>query len=58
MKLQKRLSRVYNGKKYYKYIIVIPEKDIKKANLKEGDELITETKNKEIKIKHKLIKTS
>jgi len=51
MKLQKRLSREYNGKKYYKYIIVIPEKEIKKSKLKEGDELQIESKEKEIKMR-------
>ncbi len=48
MKLQKRLSRIYNGKKYYKYIIVIPEDDIINADLKEGDELISKSKKNEI----------
>ena len=51
MKLQKRLSRIYNGKKYYKYILVIPEKDIQNADFNEGDELKSEVKEKEIKIK-------
>ena len=51
MKLQKRLSRIYNGKKYYKYIIVIPEKDIKKAKFREGNNLKTESKIGEIRIK-------
>ena len=50
MKLQKRFSREYNGKKYYKYIIVIPEKEIKNAKFKEGDELNIESKDNEIKI--------
>lgn len=48
MIIQKRLSRIYNGKRYYKYIIVVPAEDIKNANFKEGDELISEIKNKEI----------
>lgn len=51
MKLQKRLSRIYKGKRYHKYILVIPEKDIKKAKFKEGDELKSEVKKGEIKIK-------
>jgi len=50
MKLQKRLSRIYKGKRYYKYIIVLPEQDVKMAKLKEGDELITTVKDKSIKI--------
>jgi len=51
MKLQKRLSRVYKGKKYYKYLLVIPEKEVIKAKLKEGDELQLESKEKEIKMR-------
>ena len=50
MKLQKRLSRIYNGKKYYKYLIVIPEKEIKNSGLKEGDNLECKSRHKEIKI--------
>jgi len=53
MKLQKRLSRIYKGKKYYKYLIVIPEKDVKNSGLKEGDELTSKSKKKEIKVKLK-----
>ena len=51
MKLQKRLSRIYKNKKYYKYLLVIPEKEIKKSGFKEGNELVIETKKGEIKIK-------
>ncbi len=51
MKLQKMLSRIYKGKRYYKYILVIPEKDVKKAQFKEGDELKIESKKREIKIR-------
>lgn len=47
------LSRKYKDKEYYKYIIIIPEEDIKKAGFKEGDELIKDTKNGEIKLKIK-----
>jgi len=51
MKLQKRLSRIYRDKKYYKYILVLPERELKKAEFKEGDALKAETKKGEIKIK-------
>lgn len=51
MKLQKRLSRIYKSKKYYKYILVIPEKEIEKAKFKEGNRLEAKTKEGEIKIK-------
>ena len=51
MRLQKRLSRIYKGKKYYKYILVIPKKDIKNAQFKEGDELKIYSRKRELKIK-------
>lgn len=51
MKLQKRLSRIYKGKRYYKYILVIPEKNIKRAEFKEGENLKPISKIGEIKIK-------
>jgi len=50
MKLQKRLSRIYKEKKYYKYILVIPEKEIKEAEFNEGDKLKIESKKGKIKI--------
>ena len=53
MKIQKVSSRIYQGKEYYKYVIVLPTKDVKKANLKEGDELISEAKDREIILKKK-----
>ena len=51
MKLQKRLSRVYKGKKYYKYILVVPEDKIKMAGFKEGDELKPEVEKGRITLK-------
>ena len=51
MKLQKRLSRIYKGKKYYKYLLVIPAEEIEKAKFKEGNQLEIKTKEGEIKIK-------
>ena len=51
MILQKMLSRIYKGKKYYKYILVIPEEEIKKAKLEEGDELEPHSKTGEINIR-------
>ena len=53
MKLQKRLSRKYKNKEYYKYILVIPEKDINNAGFKERDELFTEIKKGEIRLRLK-----
>lgn len=47
MLLQKRLSRKYKNKEYYKYLVNISEDDIKKATLKEGNELkVSVKKNK------------
>jgi len=51
MKLQKRFSRKYKNKEYHKYILVIPNKEIKKSGFKEGQELKIETRKNEIKIK-------
>ena len=47
-KLQKQVSRKIGDKKYSKYVIVIPESEIKKAGFKEGETL--EIKNKNGKI--------
>lgn len=51
MKLQKRLSRKYKGKEYHKYILVVPEIEIKKADFKEGEDLKLESKKGEINIR-------
>lgn len=53
MRLQKRLSRRYKDRKYHKYLVVIPEKEIKNSGFREGEELKVETKKGEIKIKRK-----
>ena len=53
MKIQKVSSRVYKGKEYHKYILVIPAEDIEKSNLNETDELASEVKNGQILIKRK-----
>lgn len=50
-KLQKQLSRKVGGKKYPKYVIVIPPQKIKEAGFKEGQELKIETKEGKIIIK-------
>ena len=39
MHLQKQQSRVYKGKEYSKYLVVIPSKDIEKLGWTEKDEL-------------------
>jgi hypothetical protein len=39
MQLQKQSSRIYKGKEYPKYLIVVPPKDIEKLGWTEGEEL-------------------
>ena len=51
MKVQQQLVSKINNKEYYKYVIIIPEEILKEADFKEGDELETETKKGEIKLK-------
>ncbi len=51
-KLQKQVSRKVGKKEYSKYVIVIPEDEIKKAKFKEGDELKLETREGKIIIKN------
>ena len=53
MKILKEKSREYNGKSYYKYKINIPEKILKKAGFKTGDELKADAKKGEIKLRKK-----
>lgn len=38
-KLQKQVSRKVGKKEYSKYVVVIPESEIKSAGFKEGEEL-------------------
>jgi bifunctional DNA-binding transcriptional regulator/antitoxin component of YhaV-PrlF toxin-antitoxin module len=39
MKLQKQKARIYKGKIIYKYLIVVPPKDVKELGWKVGTEL-------------------
>jgi len=39
MQLQKQASRIYKGREYPKYVIVIPPKDIEKLGWEDRDEL-------------------
>jgi len=50
MKILKEKSREYNGKPYFKYKLNIPEKVMKEAGFKEGDELEAEAKKGEIRL--------
>lgn len=40
MKLQRGLTRVYNGKKFFRYFIYIPEDHIQRLGWKPGLELV------------------
>lgn len=51
MKLQKQKTDYKRN--YHKYVIVLPEKIIKKAGFKEGDDLKPEAKKGEIKLRKK-----
>ena len=56
MKVQKQLSKKRDDKTYYKYVISIPEKELKRANIKEGDELYvsgSDSEKGEIRLKKK-----
>ena len=44
MRLQKQLSRKYEGKEYAKYVIVVKPKHIEKLGWKVGGELEAEVK--------------
>ena len=44
MRLQKQLSRKYEGKEYAKYVIVVKPELIEKLGWKEGQELEAEVK--------------
>jgi len=45
MRLQKQLSKIVGKKRYYKYVIVLPSKIIKKLGFKAGDELKVDVKD-------------
>lgn len=53
MKIDKVKSRVYKGKPYYKYRVVIPEKIIKESGFKVGDELEVEASKGEVRLRRK-----
>jgi hypothetical protein len=54
MKVLKEKSREYNGKKYFRYRINIPEEIINEACIKEGDDLEASPKKGEIKLTKKI----
>jgi len=51
MKLQKHSTK--KGTKYFKWELIIPKDKVENAEFDENDELITESKKGEIKIKKK-----
>ena len=51
MKIQKHYTR--KDKSQWKFEIVIPKKEIEKADFKEGDELEAKSKKGEIRLKKK-----
>ena len=53
MKIQKQLSKKRGDKRYYRYVINIPEEILKKSGFKEGDELKAEVKKGEMRLRKK-----
>ena len=51
MKLQKHFAKKLGNKNYYKNVVVIPDKIIKQAGFKQGDELEAEVTEKGILLK-------
>ena len=51
MKILKEKSRTYKGKSYYKYKVNFPDKLLKEAGFKEGDELKAQAKKGEIRLR-------
>ena len=47
-KLQKQVSRKVGKKEYSKYVVVIPEEEIKRAGFKEGQEIKIESEKGKI----------
>lgn len=54
MQIQKQLSKKRGDKVYYRYTINVPEELIKKAELKEGDELEGEASKHHISLKKRI----
>jgi len=56
MKLLKVKSSSYKGKQYHKFRVNIPEKIVKEAEFKVGDELEVEAKKGEVRLMRRLYK--
>jgi len=55
MQVQKQLSKKKGDKVYHKYVVVLKNDLVEKAQFKEGDELEGEAKKGEIKLRKKVI---
>ena len=53
MKIQKQLSKKRGDKIYYKYVLNIPSKLLKKSGFKAGDELKADAKKGEVRLRRK-----
>jgi len=53
MKLQKQASRKIGSAKYYKYVVILPPKEIDKVGWKDGEVLEAEVKKNQIILKPK-----
>ena len=53
MKLQKHFAKKIGRKKYHKYVVVLPEEEVKKAGFKKGEELEAESKKGEVRLRKK-----
>jgi bifunctional DNA-binding transcriptional regulator/antitoxin component of YhaV-PrlF toxin-antitoxin module len=51
MKLQKHLTK--KGTEYFKWEIIVPDEIVRRAELKEGDELEAEARKGEIRLKNR-----
>jgi len=55
MKLQKQLSRKVGNKKYPKWVITVPPKQVKELRWEEGEFLESEVSNQELTIRREHI---
>lgn len=51
MKLQKQLSRKYEGKEYTKWVVVIPPSKVEELNWEDGEELNAEVQENKLILK-------
>lgn len=51
MRLQRQLAGIYQGKKYNKWVIIIPPQHIKTLEWKEGQELVSEVRKGQLMVR-------